>query len=57
MDGETAIVDRFQQMTNATCSVFVRSGDDFIRIASSVKNDKGNQIIGSLMERTHPDYA
>jgi hypothetical protein len=57
MDGDTGIVDRFHQTTQATCSVFVRSGDDFIRIASSVKDDKGNRIIGSLMERTHPAYA
>jgi methyl-accepting chemotaxis protein-2 (aspartate sensor receptor) len=57
MDGETEIVDRFHRTTQATCSVFVRSGDDFIRIASSVKDDKGNRIVGSPMERTHPAYA
>jgi len=57
LDGNTEIVDRFHQTTNATCSVFVRSGDDFVRISSSVKDEKGNRIIGTLMERSHPAYA
>ncbi|MEI6209757.1 MAG: Cache 3/Cache 2 fusion domain-containing protein [Desulfuromonadales bacterium] len=50
------IVDRFTQVTTAACTVFVRSGDDFIRIATSLKTEDGNRALGTVMERTHPAY-
>ena len=49
-------VDRFTAMTGAVATVFARTGDDFVRITTSLKNDQGERAIGTLLERTHPGY-
>jgi methyl-accepting chemotaxis protein-2 (aspartate sensor receptor) len=46
--------DRFTATTNAVATVFVRRGDDFIRISTSLKNDKGQRAVGTLLAAEHP---
>jgi methyl-accepting chemotaxis protein len=50
------LVDRFTEATGAVATVFVKTGDDFIRVTTSVKNDKGERAIGTLLDRAHPGY-
>jgi methyl-accepting chemotaxis protein len=50
------LVDRFFEATGAVATVFVKTGDDFIRVTTSVKNDKGERAIGTLLDRAHPGY-
>lgn len=52
----TAIVDRFTAVTGAVGTVFARSGDDFIRVATSLKKEDGSRAIGTLLEKDHPAY-
>ena len=52
----TEIVDKFTNMTKAVGTVFVRSGDDFIRISTSLKKEDGSRAIGTALDRTHPAY-
>jgi methyl-accepting chemotaxis protein-2 (aspartate sensor receptor) len=62
MNGDTeinlnfAIPDRFTELTGAYATIFVRSGDDFIRITTSHKKENGERAIGTLLDRTHPGY-
>jgi len=49
-------VDRFTAVTNAVASIFVRSGDDFVRVATSLEKEDGTRAIGTVLERTHPAY-
>jgi methyl-accepting chemotaxis protein-2 (aspartate sensor receptor) len=56
LNGNTEIVDRFYSTTHAACSVFVRSGEDFMRISSTLKDEKGNRFIGSLLDQSQPAY-
>jgi PAS domain S-box-containing protein len=56
LNANSAIVDRFTQVTTAASTIFVRSGDDFIRIATSLKTEDGNRALGTVMETTHPAY-
>lgn len=51
-----AVVDRFTANTGAVATVFAKSGEDFIRITTSVKNEKGDRAIGTLLDRAHPGY-
>lgn len=51
-----APVDRFTAMTGAVATLFVRSGDDFVRISTSLKNSQGERAIGTLLDRAHPGY-
>jgi len=52
-----AIPDRFAADTGITTTVFVKDGEDFVRISTSVKNQSGQRAVGSAMERAHPGYA
>lgn len=50
------VADRFTELTGAVATVFAKTGDDFIRVTTSVKNEKGERAIGTLLDRAHPGY-
>jgi methyl-accepting chemotaxis protein len=52
----TDFVDGFTSLTKAVATVFVRSGDDFIRVSTSLKKEDGSRAIGTALDRTHPAY-
>ena len=49
-------VDEFRQLTAGVATVFVRSGDEFIRISTSLTKQDGSRAIGTLLDRKHPAY-
>jgi methyl-accepting chemotaxis protein len=49
--------DRFAAMTGAAAALFVRKGDDFIRIATSLKNDKAERAVGTPLAQSDPARA
>jgi methyl-accepting chemotaxis protein len=51
-------VDQFsQQNESSVATVFVRKGDGFIRIATSLKKEDGSRAIGTVLGADHPAYA
>lgn len=54
LDFET--VDLFTKMTGGAATVFVRDGDDFLRITTSLKKADGERAIGTYLGKTHPGY-
>jgi len=51
-----APVDGFTTTTAAVATVFAKTGDDFVRITTSLKNDKGERAVGTMLDRAHPGY-
>jgi len=51
-----SVADRFTESTGAVATVFARSGDDFVRITTSVKNEKSERAVGTQLDRAHPGY-
>lgn len=51
-----AEVDAFSRATKGTATVFVRTGDDFMRVSTSVKKEDGSRAIGTLLGASHPAY-
>jgi methyl-accepting chemotaxis protein len=49
-------IDRFTRMTGAVATVFVRSGDDFMRITTSLKKQDGSRAIGTTLGKDNPAY-
>ena len=49
-------VDRFSNLTGGTATVFVRDGDDFIRISTSLKKADGKRALGTYLGKSHPGY-
>ena len=62
LDGEAVslnfdLVDSFTALTGAYATIFVRQGDDFVRVTTSHKKEDGNRAIGTVLDRGHPAYA
>jgi len=49
-------VDQFKQMTAGVATLFVRSGDDFVRVSTSLSKQDGSRAIGTLLDHAHPAY-
>ncbi|WP_213937860.1 methyl-accepting chemotaxis protein [Pseudomonas sp. dw_612] len=50
-------VDEFKQMTAGVATLFVRSGEDFVRVSTSLSKQDGSRAIGTLLDHAHPAYA
>ncbi|MCC8402528.1 methyl-accepting chemotaxis protein [Paraburkholderia sp. MMS20-SJTN17] len=50
-------VDRFTAETRATGTLFVGIGEDFVRVATSVKKQTGERAVGTVLDRSHPGYG
>jgi methyl-accepting chemotaxis protein len=48
--------DQFTSMTGGTATVFIRYGDDFLRISTSLKKANGDRAYGTLLGKNHPGY-
>ncbi len=48
--------DHFGASTGAVATLLVKDGDDFVRVATSVVNDKGARAVGSALDHAHPAY-
>ncbi|MBY0411725.1 MAG: Cache 3/Cache 2 fusion domain-containing protein [Burkholderiaceae bacterium] len=50
-------VDKFASETGGVATVFAKKGDDFMRVTTSVKNDKDERQQGTLLGKNDPAYA
>jgi len=56
IDADMGLVDRFTADSGAVATVFAKRGDDFVRVVTSLKNDKGERSVNTLLDRNHPAY-
>ncbi|TFY89609.1 methyl-accepting chemotaxis protein [Pseudomonas kairouanensis] len=49
-------VDEFKDTSGGVATVFVRSGEDFIRISTSLTKQDGSRAIGTVLDHQHPAY-
>ncbi|MGR3886721.1 methyl-accepting chemotaxis protein [Pseudomonas sp. 1152_12] len=49
-------VDEFKDTSGGVATVFVRSGEDFIRISTSLAKQDGSRAIGTVLDHQHPAY-
>jgi methyl-accepting chemotaxis protein len=49
--------DRFTRQTGGNATVFVASGDDFIRISTSVRKENGARAVGTVLDKSGAAYA
>jgi methyl-accepting chemotaxis protein len=50
-------VDDFRQQTQGVATVFVRDGENFVRISTSLTKQDGTRAIGTLLDPKHPAYS
>ncbi len=56
ISGDYSQVDAFAETTGGNATIFVRRGDDFVRVITSVKTENGDRAIGTLLDRASPAY-
>ncbi len=52
-----SIPDRFLAQSGAIATIFARSGDDFVRVTTSLKKQDGSRAIGTQLDAKGPAYA
>ncbi|MCS7215571.1 MAG: Cache 3/Cache 2 fusion domain-containing protein [Thermodesulfovibrio sp.] len=51
------VCDKFTAMTGGSvATIFEKKGDDFLRIATSLKKEDGTRAVGTTLDRNHPAY-
>src|SRR5450755_3958392 len=55
--GNFALVDRLKQLTGCTATLFVKSGDQFIRVSTNVLKPDGSRAVGTPLDPTGPAFA
>ena len=54
---DLAAVDAFTRDTGAAATIFARTGDDFVRIATSLQKEDGSRAMGTPLGAAHPARA
>ncbi|MGB9991960.1 methyl-accepting chemotaxis protein [Massilia sp. SM-13] len=57
LNNDFTIPDRFTAQSGGSATIFAASGEDFIRISTSVKKEDGSRAVGTTLDRAHPGYA
>ena len=57
VNNDFASLDRMTQAYGSVATVFVRSADDFHRIATSLKKEDGQRAVGTALGSSHPAHA
>ena len=50
MNNSLSLVDEVQVEKGGTATIFVKSGDEFVRVATNVKKDDGSRAIGTILD-------
>ncbi|BCG21990.1 methyl-accepting chemotaxis protein [Pseudomonas tohonis] len=56
LNNDFTLVDEFRHLTAGVATVFVRDGEDFVRITTSLNKQDGNRAIGTVLDHAHPAY-
>lgn len=54
MNNSFDLVDQVGKDSNGTATLFVRSGDDFVRVATNIRQSDGSRAIGTVLDPTGP---
>jgi len=50
MNNNLDLVDEVVKQGGGTATIFVKSGDEYVRVATNVKNDDGSRAIGTILD-------
>jgi methyl-accepting chemotaxis protein len=56
LNNDFSEVDTFNRTNGGVATIFMRKGDDFERISTSLKKENGERAMGTLLARSHPAH-
>ena len=57
MNNNFDLVDEVVKQAGGTATIFVKSGDEFVRVATNVKKDDGSRAIGTVLDPKGKAFA
>ena len=57
LNNNFALVDSFAKNAHVIATVFVRQGEEFYRVATSLKKEDGERAVGTALGNSHPAFA
>jgi methyl-accepting chemotaxis protein len=54
IDHSSPLLDHFTATTGAIATVFARSGQDFVRVATTLTGQDGQRVVGTALDARHP---
>ena len=57
MNNNFALVDEVQKEKGGTATIFAKSGDEFVRVATNVRKDDGSRAIGTVLDPKGKAFA
>ena len=57
MNNNFVLVDEVQKEAGGTATIFVKSGDEFVRVATNVRKDDGSRAIGTILDPKGKAFA
>jgi len=57
MNNNFALVDEVQKEKGGTATIFAKSGDEFVRVATNVMKDDGSRAIGTVLDPKGKAFA
>ncbi|GAA5215808.1 methyl-accepting chemotaxis protein [Corallincola platygyrae] len=56
INNDFSVPDSFTQATGATATIFIRQGQDFLRVSTSLRKQDGSRAYGTWLGTQHPGY-
>ncbi|QDE38278.1 HAMP domain-containing protein [Luteibacter pinisoli] len=56
VNGDFTVVDEFSARAHVVATLFVRDGQDFIRVTTSLKKQDGSRAVGTSIDHAHPAF-
>lgn len=57
VNNDNVIPDNFFNVTQSVATIFVKDGEDFVRVSTSLKDKEGKRVLGTKLGVKHPAYA
>lgn len=54
MNGDEQVVDHLTQMMGGTATLFVKRGDDFVRVSTTLRKEDGSRAVGTTLDQVSP---
>jgi len=56
LNNDFSRIDEFTNLTNVVATLFVKTGNDFLRVTTSLKKADGSRAMGTMLGTNHPGY-
>ena len=56
IDGRFEYIDRFSQDMAVVATVFAKQGDSYVRVITTIRDEKGNRVVGTELDKNGQAY-